>query len=109
MKTLLFLFVSLSAVLISGCASTNASNLKSVLNSLPAISAVDVTQSTTTPVYSHSETLTGLDVDKDGNIIVTKAKASITLPLLGTQWDLSVSSLKITPAQKTALANPIKP
>ena len=92
MKTLLLLPLLL---LSAGCQSTATSNASSFVKQIAAlnVSAADISQSTTTPVYSHSESATGVAWSPDG-FSVLNVKATIGIPFIGTNWSFSASSLQ---------------
>lgn len=97
----LFLLVALLG-LCSGCVS---SNFASFISKLPAVTATDITQTTSTPVYAHQESASGVSTDPvTGILTVTNGKASAAIPELGVTWSLNVSGLKMqaTPAQLAA-------
>jgi len=80
---------------LSGCQSTATSNASSFVKQIAAlnVSAADISQSTTTPVYSHSESATGVAWSPDG-FSVLNVKATIGIPFIGTNWSFSASSLQ---------------
>lgn len=94
MKTLLFL----SCLLLCGCSSVGA-NLSKFVANLPPNTVVDATQTTTNPLYSHSESVTGMSKAGDGTIVITNLKANLTIPLWGFSDSLSVSGLTIAPVK----------
>ena len=79
---------------LSGCASTATKNASSFVSQIAAmnVSAADITQSTTTPVYSHSESATGVAWTSTG-FSVLNVKATIGIHFIGTNWSFSASSL----------------
>ena len=91
MKTLLLLPLLL---LSAGCQSTATSNASSFVKQIAAlnVSAADISQSTTTPVYSHSESATGVAWNSTG-FSVLNVKATIGIPFIGTNWSFSASSV----------------
>jgi len=91
MKRLPLLLIPL---LLSSCASTATKNASSFVSQIAAmnVSAADITQSTTTPVYSHSESATGVAWTSTG-FSVLNVKANIGIPVIGTTWSFSASSL----------------
>lgn len=102
MKTSLLL---LPVVLLSGCATSNQKNAGAFLSKVAAmdITAADVSQSTSTPVYSHSESITGLH-HSPGSFSVENLKATFAIPLWGVQWNFSASAIAGTSPQALAAA-----
>ena len=101
MKTLLHLLLAAGALAFSGCVSVGG-NYAAFIQKIPAVTAVDISQSTTTPVYTHSESASGVSTDPyTGILTVTNGKASITIPELGFSNTLTISGLKVqaTPEQ----------
>ena len=93
MKLLPLLLLPL-LLLNSGCQSTATSNASTFVKQIASmnVSAADITQSTSTPVYSHSESATGIAWTPNG-LSVLNVKANIAIPLWGTTWTFSASSL----------------
>jgi len=81
-------------LLLSSCSSTATKNASSFVSQIAAmnVSAADISQSTTTPVYSHSESATGVAWTSTG-FSVLNVKANIGIPVIGTTWSFSASSL----------------
>jgi hypothetical protein len=82
-------------LLLSSCQSTATKNASSFVSQIAAmnVSAADISQSTSTPVYSHSESATGIAWSQNGMSILN-VKANIAIPLWGTTWSFSASSLQ---------------
>ena len=78
MKTALAIF----ALFFAGCSSTTQQNAGAFLSkvALMHIEAADVTQSTVTPIYSHSESLAGLKHTSDGGLQIENLKATFAIP-----------------------------
>jgi hypothetical protein len=93
MKTYLCLLAA--AFALSGCASSTQKNARAFLTKIAAmdITAADISQSTNTPVYSHSESVSGLH-HAPGEFTVENLKATFSIPLWGTTWNFSASSIK---------------
>lgn len=99
---LILLPLALIALAFSGCL---APSYVKFVGGLPAVTATDITQTTTTPVYSHQESASGISTDPvTGMLTITNGKASAAIPELGVQWSLNVSGLKVqaSPAQLAA-------
>lgn len=96
MKTLT-LTLGLVALCLTGCSSV-ATNLASFVAKLPPNTMVDATQTTSTPVYSHQESVTGMSKSADGTIVISNLKATASIPEIGVTWSFSVSGLTVSPA-----------
>lgn len=70
--------IALLALSLAGCASTVQKNAATFLQNLPNINAADVSQTTTTPVFSHSESVANL-VTSAGVASVSNVKASLSI------------------------------
>ncbi len=105
MKTYLALIVAAFALLFSGCATATQKNAGAFLSKVAAmnITAADVSQSTQTPLYSHSESLAGLTKTADG-FSVSNLKATFTIPLWGVGWNFSASAITGMKSDVAALA-----
>jgi len=88
------LLLPLSLLALSGCTTTATKNASSFVSQVAAmsVSAADITQSTTTPFYSHSESATGVAWNSTG-FSVLNVKATIGIPFIGTNWSFSASSV----------------
>jgi hypothetical protein len=97
MKTLFTLIIASLALLFSGCATTANKNATTFLSQIKGMGIVanDITQTTKTPIYSHSESATGIAKDANGNLTVVNLKVGLMIPLWGTSWDLSASGIQI--------------
>lgn len=95
------LLAILFCVALCGCSSVG-SNLSKFVASLPPNSVTDASQTTTNPLYSHSESVTGMAKSPDGSIVITNLKANLTIPLWGFADTLSVTGLTISPAPAPA-------
>ena len=93
MKLLPILLLPL-LLLNSGCQSTATNNASTFVAAIGKMNlqAADISQSTTTPLYSHSESAAGVATSPNGLSIVN-VKANIAVPLWGTTWSFSASSL----------------
>ena len=93
MKLLPILLLPL-LLLNSGCQSTATSNASSFVAAIGKmnLNAADITQSTSTPFYSHSESAAGIATSPNGLSIIN-VKADVAIPLWGTTWTFSASSL----------------
>ena len=82
MKLLPFLLLVL---LSSGCQSTATKNAATFVQQIGAmnLNAADISQSTSTPFYSHSESAAGVATSPNGLSIIN-VKADIAIPLWGT-------------------------
>lgn len=92
---LLFLCVAF-AVAATGCASVGK-NLSAFVANLPPNTLTDATQTTTNPLYSHTESVTGMSKSADGTIQIVNLKASLFIPLWGFTDTLTVSGLTVLP------------
>jgi len=90
------LLALLAALFLTGCSSVG-SNLAAFVAKLPPNTLTDATQTTNTPVYSHTESVTGMSKAADGTIVISNLKASAAIPEIGVTWGLSVSGLTISP------------
>ena len=81
-------------LLLSSCQSTATKNAATFVQQIGAmnLNAADITQSTTTPFYSHSESAAGVATSPNGLSIIN-VKADVAIPLWGTTWSFSASSL----------------
>jgi hypothetical protein len=104
MKATLVLIAAATVALFSGCATATQKNAGAFLGKVASldITAADVHQSTTTPLYSHSESLSGLSKTADGKFSVTNLKADFTIPLWGVKWDFSASAITANTPQAAA-------
>lgn len=105
MKNILAILLFAAALGLTGCSTLG--NYAAFIQKIPAVTATDITQTTTTPVYSHSESASGVTTDPStGQITVTNGKASVAIPELGVSSSLNISGLKVqaTPAQLAAAA-----
>jgi hypothetical protein len=91
MKRLPLLLIPL---LLSSCQSTATKNASSFVQQIGAmnLNAADISQSTSTPFYSHSESAAGVATSPNGLSIIN-VKADVAIPLWGTTWSFSASSL----------------
>lgn len=106
MKTYLALIVAAFGLLFSGCATATQQKAGVFLAKVAAmdITAADITQSTSTPLYSHFESVSGLH-HAPGEFTIENLKASFSIPPLGTTWTFSASSIKgATPQAVAAVA-----
>lgn len=103
MKTLVFLAGLVALCLTSGCMSLGK-NMADFVAKLPPNTLTDATQTTSTPVYSHQESVTGMSKSADGTIVISNLKANAAIPELGVTWGLSISGLTISPAGQAATA-----
>lgn len=103
MKIYLTLFLTACSFLITGCATATQKNAGAFLSKVAAmnITAADVSQSTTTPVYSHSESVSGLHHGPD-SFSVENLKASFAIPLWGVTWNFSASAIAGSTPQAVA-------
>lgn len=104
MKIRTILCLLFSVLCLTGCGSI-AGNYADFIQKIPAATAVDVSAVTTTPVYTHSESASGIVTDPvTGLMSITNGKASITIPELGFAKQISISGLKLqaTPEQLAA-------
>jgi hypothetical protein len=86
-------------IFLSGCASTNQKNAAAFVRALKdlRLEASDVTQSTITPFYNHSESIAGLKKNGE-NVSIENLKASFNIPLPVfniplLQWNFSASAI----------------
>ena len=79
---------------LSGCQSTATKNATSFVGKIASmnVSAADISQATTTPIYSHSESATGVAWSPEG-LSILNVKTTIGIPFIGTNWSFSASSL----------------
>lgn len=105
MKTIATILAA-AALFLTGCATTTQKNAGAFLAKVASmnVTATDVHQSTNTPVYSHSESLTGLSHSSDGTFTVTNLKANFAIPLWGVTWDFSASGISGSPGAVSAVA-----
>ena len=105
MKTKLALIVAALGLLFSGCATATQKNAGAFLSKVAEmnITAADVSQSTQTPIYSHSESLAGLTKTADG-FSASNLKATFSIPLWGVGWSFSASAITGTKTAVAALA-----
>ena len=108
MKTLVLTLGAIALLFCSGCMSLGK-NMADFVAKLPPNTLVDATQTTTTPVYTHSESVTGMSKAPDGTIVVSNLKANASIPEIGVTWSLSISGLTIAPAQTVAAALVLQP
>lgn len=108
MKTIIAnLAAAVSALFLAGCATTTQQNAGAFLSKVAAmdVTATDVHQSTNTPLYSHSESLSGLSRQANGTFAITNLKATFSIPLWGVTWDFSASGISgNTPSAVAAIA-----
>ncbi len=103
MKTYLALLFAAVALLFSGCATATQKNAGAFLAKVAAmdITAADVSQATVTPIYSHHESIAGLQ--KTGSqFSVSNLKADFAIPLWGVQWTFSASAIAGSSPQAVA-------
>ena len=91
--------IALACLALCGCSHVG-SNLSSFVASLPPNTLTDASQTTTNPLYSHTESVTGMSKAADGTVVITNLKAQVLIPLWGFSDTLSVSGLSVTPAPK---------
>lgn len=107
MKTIIAnLAAALAALFLAGCATTTQQNAGAFLSKVAAmdVTAADVSQSTNTPLYSHSESVSGLHHSPQG-FEVENLKATLAIPLWGVTWNFSASAISgNTPAAVAAIA-----
>ena len=106
MKTLIVSLLAISALALSGCATATQKNAGAFLSKVASmdITAADVSQSTVTPVYSHTESVSGLH-HAPGVFSVENLKATFAIPLWGVQWNFSASAISgTTPAAVSQVA-----
>lgn len=84
MKTVLAFILSFS-LLLTGCTTTVQKNAAAFFQTLPNINADDVTQTTTTPVFSHTEKVANL-VTVPGSVAVSNVSADLAITPGGIQW-----------------------
>ena len=101
MKSTIATIVTFAGLLfLTGCSSVGT-NLAAFVAKLPPNTLTDATQTTTTPVYSHTESVTGMSKAPDGTIVISNLKASAAIPEFGVTWGISISGLTVSPADKT--------
>lgn len=106
MKTLISFLLLFALAFFAGCASTVQKNAGTFFAKVASmdITAADVSQSTITPLFSHSESLSGLH-HAPGQFSVENLKATYTIPLWGTTWNFSASAISAsTPAAVAAVS-----
>lgn len=108
MKTVFTLIIASLALFLSGCSTTAAKNGSDFLSKISKMGIVanDVTQRTSTPVYSHTESATGISKDTHGNMSIINLKVGIAVPVIGTTWDFSASGIQIV-ADPTVVIAPL--
>ena len=94
MKTYTALLIAAVVLLLSGCATATQKNAGAFLAKVASmdITAADVTQSTSTPIYSHSESVSGLH-HAPGTFSIENLKADFAIPLWGVKWTFSASAI----------------
>ncbi len=94
---------ALFAGLLAGCSTTNQKNAGAFVKTIAGmdITAADISQSTSTPLYSHQESITGLHHDAN-HLEIENLKASFSIPLWGTKWDFSASSIQAAKPEQLA-------
>lgn len=94
MKTYLTLIVAACALLFAGCATATQKNAGAFLTKVASmnITAADVSQSTQTPIYSHTESIAGLTKTADG-FSVSNLKATFAIPVWGVNWTFTASAI----------------
>lgn len=110
-------FVALvGAGLAGGCTTptqSNANAFAAFIAALPGVTAVNVTQKLSTPVFIKDESAGGIETDPTtGLLSITDGQASISVPEFGVTWSLQIAGLKVlaSPAQlATAQAIASKP
>lgn len=103
MKTYLTMFLAAGALLLTGCATATQKNAGAFLAKVAAmdITAADVSQATVTPIYSHHESIAGLQKTGD-RFSVSNLKADFAIPLWGVQWTFSASAIAGSSPQAVA-------
>lgn len=94
MKTHIALILAAVSLLFSGCATATQKNAGAFLAKVAAmdITAADVSQSTMTPLYSHKESIAGLQ-KSENKFSVSNLKAEFAIPLWGVQWTFTASAI----------------
>lgn len=106
MKTAFAIILAAGAAFLSGCATTTQKNAGMFLSKVAAmdVTAADIRQQTVTPLYSHKESVSGIS-KVDGKLSITNLSADFSIPLWGTTWSFSASSITAsTPAAAAQVA-----
>ena len=107
MKTrILFSVAGLAlACSLSGCVSTAGKEYAAFIQQVPGIEANGISAVTRSPLYSHSESASGISTDPStGVLTVIDGTVEIAIPLWGFSKTIKITGLKMqaTPAQLAA-------
>lgn len=106
MKTIIRLFIA-AAILaaFSGCVSSAGKDYAKFISQVPGIEATGVSAVTRSPLYSHSESASGISTDPNtGALTVVDGTGEIAIPLWGFSKTIKITGLKMqaSPAQLEA-------
>lgn len=102
MKKIAALLSASAALALSGCLSRMGQDYAKFIQEVPAVDATGMSAVTLSPIYSHSESASGISTDPNtGVLTVIDGTAQVAIPLWGFSKTIKITGLRMqaTPEQ----------